>query len=139
MTRDLLDLDRVRQNFDRMREPVPDGIPDRHAAVVAPRDPFEVARSILVVLRADVLSRFSERSLALEPFLDRADALLVRMERTERAEPPGDAPVAAEGTPTGLPVAPDEQDAGELRQSFVQTLEHIEDLCEVFSRIARRR
>jgi hypothetical protein len=119
MTRELLDFDRVRRNFDRMREPVPEGLPDRFGEVAVPLDPFEAGRSTLEILRADVLSQFAAHRDALEPFLDRASRLLERMQGSEPSE---------EG-PTD----------DELRATFVSTLENIEDLCEVFMRVARRK
>jgi hypothetical protein len=123
MPKDLIDVERVRRNFDRVRDPVPEDIPDRFASVRPPLDPFVAARDALARLRKEALAGFPDRHEALVPFLDRAAAIVERLEK-------GDPEPAGEGE---KPKAP-----AELRAELTEQIENVEDLCEAFAQRGRR-
>ena len=116
MPKDILDLNRVRRNFDRMREPVPENLPDRFADVRQPLDPYVAARDALDRLRRGSLDAFPERESALLPFLERAAGLV------ERLAKPGES---------------EDDDPAELKEDLIDTVEKLEDLCEAFAQRGR--
>ncbi len=124
MPKDLLDFERVRRNFDRMRDPVPENIPDRFASVRPPLDPFVAARDALARLRKEALAGFPDRHEALLPFLDRAAAIVERL-----ASPDPDTGKANDGEEAVEPA--------DLRAELVEQIQNVEDLCEAFAQRGR--
>lgn len=124
MAQERFDLERLRRNFDRIDDPVPEDVPDRLAEARGPRDPYAAGREALAIVRSEVLSSFAEHEGSLAPFLARAERVLEQLEQRERG---------AQGA-----VGEEQLGADELRAELVQTLEHIEDLCEVFAQTPRR-
>ena len=122
MPKELLDLERVRRNFDRMRDPLPEAIPDRFASVRPPMDPSLAARDALARLRKGALAEFPDRHEALVPFLDRAAAIVEQMAK-------GEPQAAAEGEEASDPV--------DLRAELIEQIENVEDLCEAFAQRGR--
>jgi hypothetical protein len=127
MPKDLLDFERVRRNFDRMRDPVPESIPDRFASVRPPLDPFVAARDALAKLRKEALAGFPDRHEALVPFLDRAAAIVERLAGSDPK--PDNKGNASEGK--------EAEEPADLRAELVEQIQNVEDLCEAFAQRGR--
>jgi hypothetical protein len=118
MTREPFDLDRVRRNFDRARDPVPPAGADRLADARAPLDPWGEARRQLDVVRREVGVELPGREATVAPFVDRVAGLVERLEA---------ASVAGEGAA--------KDDPAEIRAELVAALADLEDLCAALAGI----
>jgi hypothetical protein len=108
MTRENIDLQKIRRNWERASASVPVPQHDRLAAVEAPLDVFAAGRQLLDRLRREAHLTFPEQRAALAPFLTRAETSFEAL----RASGGGDDP--------------------KLREALTAALYDLEDICEAF-------
>ncbi len=119
MTRELIDLERIRRNWDRPNSALRDEPTNRLGGVLPPADPYQVGRALLDRMHREVADQFPEQMAVLRPFFERAENLFARMAKQERN--------ASEEI-----AEPKDAEPAILLAAFVATLHDLEDLCEAF-------
>lgn len=114
MTRPVLDLPKIRRNWERADTALLEAPPERRAEVRAPLDPYREGARLLERLRREVADEFPKQRDVLAPFILRAETIFTNLCRETAAEP-----VAA------------------LREEFMAALHDIEDLCEALLGLGR--
>ena len=107
MTRERIDLQRIRRNWERASASLPAAQLDRLAVVEAPLDAFAAGKQLLERLRHEVDLTFPEQRSALAPFLNRVQTCLEALR-------------AHAGDDT------------KLREALTAALCDLEDICEAF-------
>jgi hypothetical protein len=119
MTRESLDLHKIRRNWERSAATLPVRSPDRLADVKAPLDSYAVGAALLERLRREVFEAFPEQQRALEPFLLRAETCFEQLRQRSAG-----ADLAA-------------KELGELRLQLMAACDDLEDICEAFLGLRR--
>jgi hypothetical protein len=135
MANELLDLTRIRRNWDRSAQNLEDPAPSRLAQVRAPLDPYVVAAPLLLRMELEIAHEFPEQRGLLAPFVARVETLFERMR--SGTPPPAATPAASVAAAADAPAAavlvsaaPGDVERLELRRQFVLAINDLEDLCE---------
>ena len=123
MKRELLDLQKIRRNWERAGADVRPPAPERFKDVPAPLDPYRTGQLLLERLRREVDQSFPEHRRSLAPFLTRAE--LSFAELRDRAAPDAD------------PTQQQLKEVSALREQFSAALCDLEDICEAFLGLKR--